>query len=133
MEKLFIDLYRRMDGEAVGCHPCLDCNAECCNFEYSGHLPFLTLPEWSLILNHIEGELPAPRIGFCPFLDEERRRCAIYPVRPFRCRLYFCHRFPGANSLFSPYSAIFNSHLQEYRRLTEGLEDRSILDFLSGA
>lgn len=31
----------------------------------------------------------------CPFLDEEKKTCLVYPVRPFICRGYGSHQFFG--------------------------------------
>lgn len=131
LEEDLLNLYQSMNLEEAGSFLCGDCCAECCNFELSGHMPFLTELEWSLILKHLPEEPPPSQLVFCPFLDRETYRCSIYRVRPFRCRLYFCHRYPGAASDFNPYTALLNLYLEEYQRLTLGLEQRSIIDRLN--
>lgn len=130
MEEAIREIYQRMSGEGFESFLCEDCRSECCNFEFSGHIPFLTAPEWNLILEKVRDCLPPSQVVFCPFLDQGKNRCTIYEVRPFRCRLFFCERYPGASSLFNPYISRYNTFLEEYRHITSGLDQRSIVDFL---
>ncbi|NPV92099.1 MAG: YkgJ family cysteine cluster protein [Firmicutes bacterium] len=130
MEAEMLRLYERMNAEAAEGFLCEGCGAECCFFELSGHLPFLTRPEWNLILNHTGGELPPSQVLVCPFLDQKTSSCSIYQVRPFRCRLYYCSRYPGINLPFNQYSARLHPFLEEYRKLTRGQPDWSIVELL---
>src|SRR5690606_39132397 len=75
-------------------------SGECCQLSKTGREPWLWLPEWLLLLEHVRrergGELPADRAdGGCPFLDAAGRRCTVYADRPLGCRTYFCHRVKG--------------------------------------
>ena len=130
MEGRMLELYERMNSVAVGGFRCGDCDAECCYFELSGHLPFLTRPEWDLILKHTRGVLPPPQVIVCPFLDRAEGSCTIYEVRPFRCRLYYCSRYPGVDQPFNRYSIMLNPFREEYRVLTQGLPEQTIVELL---
>jgi hypothetical protein len=129
VEEKLLQLYERLEGVVNG-SLCEGCGAECCYFEFSGHLPFLTRPEWDLILKHTGDELPPAQVIVCPFLDSGSGSCTIYRVRPFRCRLYHCSRYPGADLPSSQLSMGLDPFREEYLVLTRGLPQRSLVDLL---
>lgn len=74
-------------------------SAECCQLRKAGREPYLFPVEWMHIaaaLRAAARSLPEPRSdGACAFLSPDRTRCAIYEVRPFGCRTFFCRRVKG--------------------------------------
>ncbi|MEW5802213.1 MAG: YkgJ family cysteine cluster protein [bacterium] len=85
---------------------CKDCPGSCCRGE-SGHIwvnqgemlqicSFLNIPVIDFIrtcLNRVDHRFSIKERftgqGFdCIFFEDDRKRCSIYPVRPFQCRQY---------------------------------------------
>ena len=86
---------------------CETCEGNCCIGE-SGHIwvlvqkipemaSFLNIDEESFIKHYLEKvgyrfsikeKVVAPGEYDCIFFDREKKRCAIYPVRPVQCRTF---------------------------------------------
>jgi hypothetical protein len=73
--------------------------AECCQFQLTGLVPFVTKGEALLAANALRAtgrkRLPTGPTGTCPFLDSKTSRCLIYNARPFACRTHFCEAAGG--------------------------------------
>lgn len=66
---------------------------ECCQFQLTGRVPYLTRGEAELAARAFRRtgrtKLPQRSDGVCPLLDAEGS-CLIYDGRPFGCRTHYC-------------------------------------------
>lgn len=67
---------------------------ECCQFQLTGKIPYLTKGEALLAARALKASgrraLPVRDDGTCPLLDPASGRCLVYEARPFGCRTHFC-------------------------------------------
>ena len=103
---------------------CDGCTAVCC----CSYIPSVNQEEVNIIREYIrEKALPLPewKPDRCRFLDISNR-CAIYPVRPFQCRVFFC----DSNRVPLNISSEIATLLEQYRISNKDLEEaaRNILN-----
>ena len=71
---------------------------ECCRFQLTGMVPYLTRGEALVAARALRrtGRVKAPSRddGACPLLDGDGR-CLVYESRPFGCRTHFCSTAGG--------------------------------------
>lgn len=77
--------------------PVCNSSGKCCRFEEYGHRLYVTGLEAAYTVSQLSGEHPelnaktlqaAIDAGGCPFQVENL--CAVHPLRPLGCRVYFC-------------------------------------------
>jgi len=83
-----VELYRALDDElsrvASECSAC----GNCCDFERSGQILFVTRLEALYVRQNVPVPVHLGKRNVCPFLDDGR--CMIRPFRPLGCRISFC-------------------------------------------
>lgn len=97
---------RRLGRVALACRQC----GQCCDFPRREHVLLATKVEMDACLDWALENLPLKRdevrrrldAGRCPFQQE--RLCAVRPVRPLGCRLFFC--IPGYRERLDRISAV---------------------------
>jgi len=71
---------------------------ECCQFQLTGEMPFLTKGEALVAAKAVKAagrtKLPERKDGACPLLKVDGK-CTIYADRPFGCRTHFCDAAGG--------------------------------------
>lgn len=89
-----IGVYRKLEARPV--ERACTLQTECCRFQLTGMVPFLTRGEALVAARALRraGRVRLPQSalrddGACPLLDA-KGKCLVYDDRPFGCRTHFC-------------------------------------------
>src|SRR5258708_17738107 len=81
------EIYRELAARPIE-RQCLQ-RTECCQFQLTGQVPFLTRAEALVAAAALRAtgrtRLPEATDGACPLLHRPTRKCLIYADRPFGC------------------------------------------------
>jgi Fe-S-cluster containining protein len=81
----WLDTQIQQNNLIIQCKAC----GRCCDFEYFGHLLFITTPELIFLRENLNPEeIKKMPTNICPYNKEGK--CAIYPLRFAGCRIFFC-------------------------------------------
>jgi Fe-S-cluster containining protein len=86
-----LDVYRKLEARPV--ERACTLRTECCRFQLTGMVPYLTRGEALVAARALRRagrvRLPLRDDGACPLLDG-KGKCLVYSDRPFGCRTHFC-------------------------------------------
>ncbi len=96
VRRAMAEIHREIERQIAERQPVCTASGRCCNFERFGHRLYVTGLEAALTLDAIPlhrqlkpGDVERARThGTCPFVAGGL--CAVHPVRPVGCRVYFC-------------------------------------------
>lgn len=93
VRKVYVDLAQRpIDRNCLR-------QTECCHFNLTGRMPYLTKGEALLAARAFRAtgrkSLGENSDGVCAMLQRETGKCLIYEARPFGCRTHFCSAAGG--------------------------------------